>query len=122
MSDEQNAIEMVRMGYDEPTRNLNFRVGFYTFFGISDPVCEAIRAIGPYNNFEPENAVAALQRAEEAIGSKISVGREGSPCLYIEVDYPDKDDARKNAIMAAMREAKADEVDFEGREVRAWWD
>jgi hypothetical protein len=118
-SEAQAALDMVKIGYavDDPTderRCLNFRVGF----DDHEAAYEALRAIDAYNAFSAERVIAALRAANLDRYSRISVGREGSPVVYLnvwgDVDMP--------SIEHLLREAAADEVDFDGREVRAWWD
>ena len=57
----EGALEMVKRGYDESTRCLNFRVRFV----YDDPGAkEALRAIGRYNRFEPEAVIRGTGATE----------------------------------------------------------
>lgn len=118
MTDEQNAVELVRRGYEEGTRCLNFRVNFYTWSdsGI-DNALEAIRLIGGYNEFNGEVVAEALRPVLKDCMS-IAVGREGSPVLYFRTNDSDT----KTRLRKVLRKLRADEIDTEGRELRAWWD
>ena len=113
MSDRENTIEILRRGYDEDTRSLSFRVGFYRDW---DAAFECLRIIDRYNDFNAERVIAALEPFAKDDGvSYIEVGREGSPVLYIKYGPLEE-------IAEALRNAAADELDIEGSYLRAWWD
>jgi len=74
--------------------SLNFRVEL----PFSDAL-DFIRQIGPYNDFDPETVIEALEHVDRAIprtqyptdhpnngqrNYRLSVGREGSPVIYLE--------------------------------------
>lgn len=119
MTEDESGVAMVRQGYNEETRNLNFRVGIRDI----DRACEALEAIGDYNDFNGARVGRALREAVGGGGRFLTfyVGREGSPVLYVGPIYANSD-KEEGAIIAAMREARADEVSREGRLIRAWWD
>lgn len=119
-SDYENAVDMVMMGYEENTRNLAFRVGFTTWGDGVENAIAAIKAVGPYNAFEPDTVIEQLQAHWPKI-RYIEVGREGSPVIYITVS----DDKDKDTIELAMTRSHADELDWEGHRnniLRAWFD
>lgn len=85
-------------------RNLSFRA--------SSPVTrdEAVSiftaAVPSYNNFTPD----LLRRLPE--GASITIAREGSVCIYVDKKLlPDTQDV-----------LKADEMHWENKETRIWWD
>lgn len=111
-------LKMIELGYavndaTDTERNLYFRVVFQTREGVD----AALRAIDSYNEFEAERVIRALDDAGLAERTRIEVGREASPALY--VDLFGNNEA---AVTAALLRAGADEVDTERRAVRAWWD
>lgn len=115
-------LEMVKLGYatESPDPNcrarcLFFRAKFDTLAGAQ----AAVRAIGKYNNFDGEKIVTALESCdfEDIYGEWVEIGREYSPVLYI------RSYGSEAEVMAAMRDAQADEVEVDKRGyVRAWWD
>lgn len=120
-TEDATAAKMVRLGYalDDPTdaeRVLDFRATF------NDPhaAFNAIEDIGGYNDFEGGKVAQALAGAEVGMHTRIAVGREGSPVIYVGPFF-DSDDEQAR-IMEAFRATRADEVDFDGRMIRAWWD
>lgn len=115
MTDTKNTIELLRRGYDEPTRSLSFRVSFNRDW---EAAFTCLRIIDRYNDFDAERVIAALRpfASEPTNGdSYIDVGREGSPVLYVKYGPLEE-------IGEALREAAADEIDIEGSHLRAWWD
>ena len=122
-TEDQTALEIVKLAYavDDPSdsrRCLNMRVGFTDHDGAYD----ALRAIDSYNDFDGSKVVAALKRANIDKYTRIEVGREGSPVVYIGPIFGDDD--QRVRIEAALKCARADEIDFDGRtrRIRAWWD
>jgi hypothetical protein len=127
MSDSDNAVEMVRFGYNEDTRNLNFRVGFYLPREL-DYVLESIKVIDQYNDFNYHNVVPAVREVCEqhlAPYSEVYVGREGSPVIYFESRNGDAD-LDMQEIENLLNDANCDEFDVEETrykaQIRAWWD
>lgn len=115
-TDNENAVALVKRGYDEPTRCLSFRVAFYC-----DPpnALAAIRAVGRYNDYDGERVARALEGFLVAdVVQRISVGREGSPVLYLNV----YDSAQRPAVEAALAAAQAGELGWTDGTLRAWWD
>lgn len=122
-------------------RSANFRIEL-----DFDAVIDFIQQIGDWNDFSPGRVIDALEAADRLIprcsrsGDRtynISVGREGSPILYLERDeYPWSKRLSESAIRAICQEmelmAHADDAhcdirDFaysKGRhiEFRFWWD
>lgn len=85
-----------------------------------DKAQEVIKAIGPYNGFNPGLVNEVLSQIADKYGPlSIEVGREGSPCLYVWTnDYAKLDD-----IKEMLSAAHPDELGREtGYSVRAWWD
>ena len=118
-SEDATALEMVRKGYalDDPTdreRVLTFRVAF----NDRENAYAALEAIGDYNDFNGSAVANALRGAIRDRSTRITVGREGSPVVYVSVWGEDGE-----AIQDALWDAKADEVDPDRhRDIRAWWD
>lgn len=122
-TEDEVAQRIVSLGYalDDPTdaeRVLNFRVRFNTKAGAF----AAIRSIGDYNAFDGDQVADALDKVlpEDRSITTISVGREGSPVIYVGPFYPGDPAA---AVKNALRDVHADELDMtKHRELRAWWD
>ena len=127
-------------------RTLHFRIEMEY-----DVVCQFIRRIGQYNDFRAETVLEALDRIDRRIprsfygegnpnnGQRsytLSVGREGSPVLYLErYEWDHENRLSDDELHAICREMQvsghADEADFEvtptlscHRKVtfRFWWD
>lgn len=124
-TDNENGLALVGRGYDEPTRCLHFRVCFaMSAVGCGDGTeCAliALRILGDYvggNATELADALAPLTSKFW----QITVGREFSPVVYVDV----MDEATKPEVEAIFRAAGADELDWAesglGRTLRAWWD
>lgn len=122
-NEELTGLEIVKLGYavDDPTDQnqvLIFRVGFDHAPGAA----EALRAIGSYNAFEGRVVAAAIENLPLDPMHRIEVGREYSPVVYVGPFYGSNAEADSERVMAAMRDAAADEVERRGGYVRAWWD
>lgn len=115
-----------------------------------DDICQFIRRIGGYNEFEAATVLEALERVDQLIPKKfynagnpnngersytLSIGREGSPILHLTryewgVNSPLDDETMKAVCREMELIGKADQSDFEvfdlgaGRKVtfRFWWD
>jgi hypothetical protein len=115
-----------------------------------EDACQFIHRIDQYNDFDAHKVIAALHRVDQIIPRKqygesnpnngkrdfnVSVGREGSPVIYIRLteigSHPKMTDYQMKTVVAIMREhGIADEADFEVRdglygrfiEFRFWWD
>jgi hypothetical protein len=125
-TDNQNAVDLVRRGYDEDTRCLHFRVSFFGSSSFEDAI-DAVEIIDSYNGFLWEDVDIALRKCKELIGHYfyIHIGRESSPVIYIEF-WGMLDDVIKDQLTEIMKDAQADEVDWQKsnkREIlRCWWD
>ena len=110
-----------------------------------DTAIQFIRRIGGYNEFDPEIVITALECVDRMIPRKfynegnpnngerryhISVGREGSPVIYLDL-YEWDGERLQDATMKCIRDEMevtglADEADYwrEGSKVsfRFWWD
>lgn len=118
-TEDLTALQIVKLGYaiDDPTDNhrcLNFRVGF----NDHEAAFSALVAIGDYNEFNGARVADAIMSAKLDRYRRVSVGREGSPVVYIAA-YGDDEQKR---VMDALRAADADECDVTRGEIRAWWD
>jgi hypothetical protein len=129
-------------------QSLNFRIEL-----PYDTAIAFIRRIGTYNNFEAGRVIDALERTDQLIPRinhgpgnpnngnrdyKISIGREGSPVIYLErFEYATKAPLAEKAMKDICEEmkiwAEADEADYEVDEFtfrgpsrkitfRFWWD
>jgi hypothetical protein len=81
-----------------------------------DAAVQAFKSIEPgfaYNEFEPE-LLSKLKKFESEI--LIQPARESSVCIYVKGVY------NGDILGRLQEELKADEVDFEGEELRIWWD
>ena len=118
-TDNQNGVALVERGYNEPTRCLNFRVGFPTYGDGRDCAIKAVEAIGQYNSFDPARVVPVLIGMVELSRGygEIMVGRQSSPVIYVRCT-----ETEATAIMAEFHDASADECDYCDGYVRAWWD
>jgi hypothetical protein len=124
-TDNQNAVDLVRRGYNEDTRCLHFRVSFFGSSSFEDAI-DAVEAIDRYNNFVWEDVDIALRKCKQVFSHYfyIHVGRESSPVIYIEA-WGKLDDDIKDQLVEIMKEAQADEIDWQtGRNdiLRCWWD
>lgn len=79
----EGSLNLLRYGYNEPTRALEFRVGFY----MGEGVIAALEAIGEYNYFEPGKVTKALivLANHKQLARRIEVGRETRPVLYLDL-------------------------------------
>lgn len=121
-TEDQTALKIVRIGYgidssDDSERVLNFRVGF------NDPngAAAACRIIDQYNEFKGHVVAEAIEYiAAVANRVRFSVGREGSPVVYVSGATGELG----KLITAAFYDAGAEECDpiENGYSVRAWWD
>jgi hypothetical protein len=117
MPDQENAVALVERGYNESTRCLNFRVNFY-----NDPAhtLRAVRLIGGYGAFDGEAVAQALEPfLTRDVAYGVAVGRENSPVIYLTVG------CRRefyHVIENALRDVRADELDWTDGTLRAWWD
>lgn len=121
--EDATAARMVALGYalDDPTDH-NRCLGFRVAFNTTEGACAALRSIGDYNAFNGDAVAEALQPlAASGGGTRISVGREGSPVVYVGPFYSG-DEEEQREFMEALRLVGADEIDLVGREIRAWWD
>lgn len=112
------ALTIVKLGFGEqPYRSLDFRVRV----SLVD-VPRVLGMIGDYNGFDPLSAAAAVLGAattDTRCESRIYVGREGSPVIYVR-DLDDQDDRHRAAELFLA--AGADEVSCTADgELRAWW-
>lgn len=121
-AEDECAFSIVRLGYavDDSTdqfRCLNFRVGFG--YGRSNvaAACFAVSIIDQYNDFDAVNVCHALNNMNLGPYTSIYIGREGSPVMYIGCRQTDV-----TKLTGLFRDARADEIDFNGRELRIWWD
>ncbi len=116
-----------------------------------DVLCQFVRRIGQYNDFRAETVLDALDRIDQRIprtfygegnpnsGQRsytVSIGREGSPVLYLDrYEWNHDDRLSDEQIQFICREmqvnGRADEADYEvtptlggHRKVsfRFWWD
>jgi hypothetical protein len=122
-TEDLTALSIVKLGYalDDPTdqhRCLSFRVGFTDH----EAAFSALVAIGDYNDFNGATVAQAIQSVKLDRFTRIEVGREGSPVIYVGPFYGDRDKVALSALTDALRGAVADECDFDGRLLRAWWD
>lgn len=116
-TDAHNAVALVARGFDEPTRCLHFRVGFYR---DAEHALQALRLIGDYNAFDGEAVAQAVAPFLDVV-QEAEVGRESSPVLYLTLGYDAVSEFR-HTIEAALRGVYADELDWTGDTLRAWWD
>ena len=116
-----------------------------------EAACQFLRRIDRYNDFQAESVIDALERIDRLIprsqygdgnpntGKRrysLSVGREGSPVLYLEFyEWNSNEQLSDETLQIICREmeltGRADEADYEahptgfgGRKVtfRFWWD
>jgi hypothetical protein len=84
-------------------RNLNFLAS--ESVSVLDAVSIMRKAVPSYNEFEPD----LLTRLPK--GSKVSIAREGSVCIYV-----------MPPILKEIKAMKADEWSTQGNLTRIWWD
>lgn len=120
-SDVDCKLMMMRQGYSDACRVLEFRIGYIN----KEQIKPFVDIIGKYNAFEP----ARVKKAIDMVSSIVDfyeIGREGSPVMYIRwKDWSDNREANKAALETAfVKLAKADEFsEVEGgRFIRVWWD
>lgn len=122
-SDNQNGVALVKRGYTEGARCLSFRVGFNMAGDGRACALAALRAIGGYNAFNGDAVADALDAfmGMDNVLWTVEVGRENSPVVYLHVKS-DVVPAFRHIIENALREVHADELDWAGNTLRAWWD
>ena len=80
---------------------------------------DALDAIGPYNNFDPDTAYEAITKATKGLDVSIRLGREGSPVVYIKLCRGEK----IAFIMNTLCLLKPDELDlYKYNNIRMWFD
>ena len=78
-------VENTRKAYNKSTRNLNFHSAWVKVRTAKD----AVDAIGTYNQFRPSSVKGALDQVQgNDPNARFSIGREGSPVIYIETGKP----------------------------------
>jgi hypothetical protein len=129
-------------------QSLHFRIQMH-----NDAAMQFIRRIGGYNDFQPENVIKALEYIDRLLPRRyyhegnpnngerryeISVGREGSPVIYLDFhewgneDYIDTSTLKTICGVASLG-GLADEADFAIEQIagfggsrqitfRFWWD
>ena len=114
-----SATHIIKTGYTEETRNLDFRA---KCGGIQDAMdCALI--IKDYNEFDGELVATAIadifgELYKNTFMPSIEFGREGSPVMYISVKGLDLDILERFAQIT-----HADEAHMVGdRTGRVWWD
>jgi hypothetical protein len=122
-TEDLTAFSIVNLGYalDDPTdqhRCLNFRVGFTDH----EAAFSALVAIGDYNEFDGARVAQAIKSVGLDRYTRIMVGREGSPVIYVGPFFGDRDKTMLSTLTAKLQDVAADECDFDGRLLRAWWD
>jgi hypothetical protein len=138
--EKNDLVQLIRYAYGDSngyaTRSLDFKSE-----RVSDwqTLSEALRAIGRYNEFDPEKVLNALKQVWGDISS-VQIGRESSPAIYIDLPYWDNQRI-KGADSAAARRLTAeeteslvqiikkaldwaifDEFSVEKNTIRVWWD
>jgi hypothetical protein len=131
-----NQVEIVRLGYGDTHGESDRALNFTVEIDSREDAFKALEAIGPYNGFEPSNVIDAIEAIDAqghvpAIpGAKVSlsVGREGSPCVYVSQigTKPGAVDTVIRFLLGAGAD-ECDEIPFGagasfGKTVRAWWD
>ena len=133
-------VQLVRYVYGDcngyATRSLDFKSERIRDFGT---LSEALRAIGKYNEFDPEKVLNALKQVWGDI-SDVQIARESSPAIYINLPYWDNQRIKGSDTAQARRleyaeiddivtKAKKaldwalfDEFDVERNTIRVWWD
>lgn len=87
-------VEFVRLGYHDVS--LDFKVDVIDF----DEFSQCVRAIGGYNEFDPETVIQALKSIFPEVRSVV-VGREHSVCLYVHLPYWDNQRVANHGKTAA---------------------
>lgn len=120
---DEHEVAFVERAFDDAHRVLSFRVLFSTF----GDALEALRRIGHYNTFDghavAKGLLAFFREHGRGIGANytVSVGREGSPVLYLR-KWGLTDNVKMGHIVSLAHALKADEVTEDEREYRLWWD
>lgn len=124
-----------REAYTERTRSLRF----HSRWVKSGTAMKAVDVIGKYNKFKAEpvkDAIDRIQRNDP--NARFSIGREGSPVIYVETGKPR---SALGVFSSMSKNYRPDEIDkviggpraekYRGRlpkkrssasVVRAWWD
>lgn len=111
---------LVRCGFTETTRCLDFRARFDSL----EEAALACEEIGSYNKFDGWAVAEMLRSLDSAVwGRRVSVGREGSPVLYFEY-HADLLPPHRPPLDHLLAGLGADEVEFDDSllVLRAWWD
>lgn len=112
----------VKRGYDEATRDLDFKTR-----PVSPEVAKRMaHIVGGYNQFDADNVSHAIDKIADVVGY-IEFGRESSPVMYITIADDVKDvDRAVGKIRRAFKDALADEINLDAglleTKVRVWWD
>lgn len=129
------------IGYNESTRNLDFRVKCESLNDLK----QCVNIIRAYNEFDAERINEALDQhaSKKAYYNEgnpnngkdkytFTVGREGSPVMYVELYAANDEEVKefKSAMEYLSRKALADEFSikedkFAGStmlQARLWWD
>lgn len=115
------ALTTTVLGYNEATRNLNFRIECESLLELK----ECVRIINRYNEFSDDVIIPRLAELDLKTGGTLtySIGREGSPCMYIRMMFGGSGERITNAIEEFAKATLADECDLVSvNEYRLWWD
>jgi hypothetical protein len=109
---------------------------FKTTEMLSDEVCEIVKLIDNYNDYNSEKVASIIKKIDQLWPSTnqhvtFQFGREYSPVLYVDFPYwksqterfENRDELIKQSL-ALLKTCNPDELDEDsvGFRVRAWWD
>lgn len=115
-----SAVEVTKLCYTEATRNLDFRI---TCADVED-LKDCVRIIKQYNNFDSDVVNAEIDDKLPSSGISVSIGREGSPVIYIKYLFNKVSKNEMGAVIKVLADnTQADEFDLlPSGEWRLWWD
>lgn len=121
-ANSNSAVEVTRLCYNEPTRNLMYRIQC----GDLKDLQECVKVINAYNEFNNKIVNPALERFSK-FGNRVNytIGRECSVVMYLE-NQDDYNDVKAKEFDGMVQDfatiTKADECNKIRNEWRLWWD
>jgi hypothetical protein len=137
---EKTVVDLVELAYGDSNGHKVRLLDFKTE-GIKDlDIIQAcLNKIGHYNDFDPIEVFKIIAHNNDFY-SYVEIGREGSPCLYVNLPYwthqkallVEGEESRrytaqeieymKDCIEISAKAAQADEITFNHNTIRLWWD
>jgi hypothetical protein len=121
-ANNNSAVEVTKLCYDESTRNLMFKIQC----GDLKDLQECVKVIGSYNDFSAKIIVPALEKFTKFKGVSYFIGREFSPVIYFDINWGWDEATRKDfeyEVGQFAEVSRADEFNvIQNEGIRLWWD